>query len=315
MSRLVDCDVVIVGGGVVGLAAAIGLRRQAFRVTVLEATAGAGRDLDGICGLIGTGGRDALARLLGEDEAAGLVTTATAPEGAADILPQGLGVLAPGLFAETLSRRARERGVDLREGVAAVGAEETEAGFRVACAPGYGIAGRLMAIAAGPARDVAGSWLKADLPVRPAVSLRLKLRPDRITPESCRSRPTDVVLAEDGRAVLRGTSDGGWLVALHEDGSVATSASGAAARAAAPAAPLSPDEIAAAAARVTAILPDTAGQVLTRMWRVAGQAPDAVAMAEAVPGRAGLFVADGGGDWDIGAALIAGERLAGLLAA
>ena len=38
-------------------------------------------------------------------------------------------------------------------------------------------------------------------------------------------------------------------------------------------------------------------------------------MAQAVPGRAGLFVADGGGDWDMGGALIAGERLAGLLAA
>ena len=50
MSRLVDCDVVIVGGGVVGLAAAIGLRRQAFRVTVLEATAGAGRDLTASAG-------------------------------------------------------------------------------------------------------------------------------------------------------------------------------------------------------------------------------------------------------------------------
>ncbi|MFD0389492.1 FAD-dependent oxidoreductase [Tistrella bauzanensis] len=66
MSRLVDCDVVIVGGGVAGLAAAIDLRRRAFRVTVLEATAGAGRDLDGICGLIGTEGRAALARLLGK---------------------------------------------------------------------------------------------------------------------------------------------------------------------------------------------------------------------------------------------------------
>ena len=51
------------------------------------------------------------------------------------------------------------------------------------------------------------------------------------------------------------------------------------------------------------------------MWRVAGQAPDAAAMAQAVPGRAGLFVADGGGDWDMGGALTAGERLAGLLAA
>ncbi|MEN2979553.1 FAD-dependent oxidoreductase [Tistrella bauzanensis] len=314
MSRLVDCDVVIVGGGVAGLAAAIDLRRRAFRVTVLEATAGAGRDLDGTCGLIGTEGRAALARLLGEEDAAALVAPATSPAGAADTLPDGLGTLTPGGFAETLSRRARERGVDLREGVAATGASEAEAGYRVTCAPGYGIAGRLMAITAGPARGEVASWLGVSVAVTPAVSLRLKLRPDRITPDGARTRPTDVVIAEDGRVVLRGTPDGGWLAALHMDGSVAASAAGAAAAAAAPVAPLGADQITAAAARVTAALPDTAGQLLTRMWRIAGQTPDAPVDARAIAGKPGLFVADAGGGWDMGAALIAGERLAALLA-
>lgn len=324
MSRLVDCDVVIVGGGVAGLAAAIDLRRRAFRVTVLEATAGAGRDLDGICGLIGAEGRAALARLLGDEDAAALVAPATSPAGhipasgsASDNprpLPDGLGTLTPGSFAETLSRRARERGVDLREGVAATGAIETEAGYRVTCAPGYGIAGRLMAITAGPARGEVASWLGVSVAVTPAVSLRLKLRPDRITPDGARTRPTDVVIAEDGHVVLRGTPDGGWLAALHMEGSVAASAAGAAAAAAAPVAPLSADQITAAAARVTAALPDTAGQLLTRMWRIAGQTPDAPVDARAIAGKPGLFVADAGGGWDMGAALIAGERLAALLA-